>query len=63
MASIAQHEGPKKLLQMEVPEPWLRHIDVEAAKRGTRRRGLILLALNAYIGEPPDYAEQLDNDA
>lgn len=47
-------------MQVELPEPWIRHIDVEAAKRGTRRRGLVVQALTAFIGEPHDYDKETE---
>ena len=54
MQSIPEQET-KKLLQVELPEPWMRHLDVEAAKRGIKRKGLVLRALQAFLGSPPDY--------
>lgn len=70
MATIPQSESkpePKpevvKLLQVQLPEQWMRHIDVEAAKRGIKRKGLVLKALTAFIGEAPDYAAEAGTDA
>jgi hypothetical protein len=63
MAGITQPEFTK-LLQVELPESWLRHLDVEAAKRGLKRKGLVLRALRSFLGEPPDYQAELgDEDA
>lgn len=38
----------------------MRHIDVERSKRGITRKDLLLRAMTAYIGDPPDYEAELD---
>jgi hypothetical protein len=61
MTGITQPELTK-LLQVELPESWLRHLDVEAAKRGLKRKGLVLRALRSFLGEPPDYEADIADE-
>ena len=47
----------KRRIIFAAEDDWVKHIGVEAIKRGIRPGKLILAALREMIGEPPPYSQ------
>ena len=52
-------ETKTKMLQVLLPEMWVRHLDTERGKRGLQRRQIVMQALRSFLGEPIDYDAEL----
>ena len=51
MENMTPHE-PTKLLQVEVPASWLKHLRIEALRRETKVKHLVMQAVEDKIGPP-----------
>jgi hypothetical protein len=61
METIPQQE-PMRVIQTEIPVALHKHLRVQAAKRDTNIKTLIIESVVSYLGQPPAIADD-DQDA